>query len=76
MVLLAVKVAVVSVVDGANQTLPPTSFAALIVIPDPPFLLTAAVNTSFWLIGAVLSTVKLAVEALETLRAASITNSW
>ena len=60
---------------GANQTLLVASPELTIVTAAAPFMGAAPENTVLWLVGAVLSTVRVLVEALDTLPAASIKNS-
>ena len=50
----------VVVPDGASQTLLMASPELTMVTVAPPFLVTLVAKTVFWLVGAVLSTVKVA----------------
>ena len=60
---------------GANQTLLEASPELTIVTAAGAFTATDPANTVSWLLGAVLSTARVAVEALDTLPTASITKS-
>lgn len=55
----AVKVVVP---DGANQTLLVASPELTMATVAPPILVTLVAKTVFWLVGAVLSTVRVAVD--------------
>ena len=58
----------------ANHTLLVASPELTMVTVAPPFLVTLVAKTVFWLVGALLSTVRVDVDWLEIFPAASITN--